>query len=202
VTTRIEGSLASRARRPYDPIALDRLTALGYHQTVLIESGPRPERHCPGKGRINADAPGTVARTRTTRLRLHRRGCRHTDTDRSAQQHAGDAWSPPCHVAHLSVFGVFSIAAAFSPNATTLIVLRVLAGIGLGGELPIAVSYLGDLLPAAVRGLWTAIAFAVSYLGVPAVGLLGVGLVDHAPLGFAGCSSSAGWAPDWSGSPA
>lgn len=86
----------------------------------------------------------------------------------------------------LSVFSVFSIAAAFSPNATILIVLRLLAGIGLGGELPIAVSYLGDLLPAARRGKWIAIAFAVSYLGVPAVGFLGVGLVDHSPLGLAG----------------
>lgn len=86
----------------------------------------------------------------------------------------------------LSVFSVFSIAAAFSPNAETLILLRVIAGIGLGGELPIAVSYLGDLLPAVRRGRWTSIAFAVSYLGVPAVGFLGVGLVDHSPVGLAG----------------
>lgn len=86
----------------------------------------------------------------------------------------------------LSVFSVFSVAAAFSPNASALITLRVLAGIGLGGELPIAASYLGDLLPAARRGFWIAAAFTLAYLGVPVVGFLGVALVDRAPAGLAG----------------
>ncbi|MFI6360108.1 MFS transporter [Streptomyces sp. NPDC050743] len=86
----------------------------------------------------------------------------------------------------LSTFSLFSLAAAFAPNAPALIALRVLAGVGLGGELPIAVSYLGDLLPAARRGRWTAIAFTAAYLGVPAVGFLGAALVDRSPLGLAG----------------
>lgn len=86
----------------------------------------------------------------------------------------------------LSLYSIFSLVGAFSPNAWVLIISRFVAGIGLGGELPITDSYLGDLLPAHRRGFYTAWAFTLAYIAVPVVSILGFGLVQVAPFGMAG----------------
>src|ERR1700753_771162 len=50
----------------------------------------------------------------------------------------------------LGIYSVFSVLAAFSPNVEWLIVCRFLAGVGIGGELPLCDAYLSDILPARV----------------------------------------------------
>ncbi|MBL1101032.1 MFS transporter [Streptomyces coffeae] len=86
----------------------------------------------------------------------------------------------------LSLYSAATLACAFAPSLWTLVAFRFVAGIGLGGELPVTDSFLGDLLPPARRGRYTARAFTAAYLAVPVVGLLGTVLVDGAPLGIAG----------------
>ncbi|MEU9790230.1 MFS transporter [Streptomyces sparsogenes] len=86
----------------------------------------------------------------------------------------------------LTLYSAATLACALAPDLWTLVIFRFVAGIGLGGELPVTDSFLGDILPPARRGYYVAWAFTGGYLAVPAVGFLGLVLVDGAPLGVAG----------------
>ena len=87
---------------------------------------------------------------------------------------------------NLGLYSVFSLVGAFSPSAVFLMVTRFLAGIGLGAELPLADTYLTDLLPARRRGRYVAWAYTVSFVGVPFVGFLAHSLFEYTVLGLAG----------------
>lgn len=85
-------------------------------------------------------------------------------------------------IANMLMYSLFSLAAAFSPNIETFLVLRFLAGIGLGAELVLVDTYLAEFVPAAVRGRMTAWAYTVGFFGVPFAALLGGRLVAHQQL--------------------
>jgi len=85
-------------------------------------------------------------------------------------------------ILNLLVYSLFSLAAAFSPNVETFLVLRFLAGIGLGAELVLVDTYLAEFVPARVRGRMTAWAYTIGFLGVPLAALLGGKLVAHHQL--------------------
>jgi putative MFS transporter len=87
---------------------------------------------------------------------------------------------------NLAIYSAFTLVGAFSANATMLIVSRFLAGIGIGAELTLVDTYLSELLPARLRGRYTAWAYTLGFLGVPAAGLLGRILVPSTPFGIAG----------------
>jgi len=87
---------------------------------------------------------------------------------------------------NLGLYSLFSLVGAFSPNAVWLMVSRFCAGIGLGAELPLADTYLTDLLPARRRGRYVAWAYTVSFIGVPFVGFLAHSLFEITVLGLAG----------------
>jgi putative MFS transporter len=87
---------------------------------------------------------------------------------------------------NLGIYSVFTLAGAFSVNATMLIVSRFLAGIGIGAELTLVDAYLSELLPARLRGRYTAWAYTLGFLGIPAAGLLGRVLVPLEPFGVEG----------------
>jgi MFS transporter, putative metabolite:H+ symporter len=76
----------------------------------------------------------------------------------------------------LGIYSFFSVLAAFSPNVQWLIVCRFLAGVGIGGELPLCDAYLSDLLPARVRGRMIGWAYTVGFCAVPAAGFLARGI--------------------------
>jgi putative MFS transporter len=87
---------------------------------------------------------------------------------------------------NLALYSVFTLAGAFAPTAAWLVVARFIAGIGIGAELPLCDAYLGELLPARHRGRYTAIAYTLGFVGVPAVGLLARVLVPLTPFGIDG----------------
>ncbi|MFG1934354.1 MFS transporter [Mycobacterium sp. NPDC048908] len=90
-------------------------------------------------------------------------------------------------ILNLLVYSLFSLMTAFSPNIETFLVLRFLAGIGLGAELVLVDTYLAEFLPAKVRGRLTAWAYTLGFVGVPLAALLGGKLVAHHQLlGFDG----------------
>ncbi len=90
-------------------------------------------------------------------------------------------------ILNLLVYSVFSFAAAFSPNIETFLVLRVIAGIGLGAELVLVDTYLAEFMPAKSRGRMTAWAYTIGFLAVPLAALLGGKLVArHELLGIDG----------------
>jgi len=86
----------------------------------------------------------------------------------------------------LGIYSVFTLAGALAINASMLIVLRFLAGIGIGAEPPLVDAYLGEMLPPRVRGRYSAIAYTFGFCAVPIVGLLARVLVPLAPFGVAG----------------
>jgi MFS transporter, putative metabolite:H+ symporter len=87
---------------------------------------------------------------------------------------------------NLAIYSAFTLVGAFSVNATMLIASRFLAGIGIGAELTLVDAYLSEFLPARLRGRYTAWAYTLGFLGVPAAGLLGRILVPRAPFGIDG----------------
>jgi putative MFS transporter len=90
-------------------------------------------------------------------------------------------------ILNLLVYSVFSLLAAFSPNIETFLLLRFLAGFGLGAELVLVDTYMAEFAPARVRGRMTAWAYTIGFLGVPIAALLGGRLVArHQLLGIDG----------------
>jgi putative MFS transporter len=74
----------------------------------------------------------------------------------------------------IGIFGCMSLACAFAWDPTSLIVFRFIQGIGLGGEVPIANTYVNEIARAEVRGRF--------YLLFQMV--FGIGLVCAAVLGY------------------
>ena len=92
----------------------------------------------------------------------------------------------PAFLFNLGIYSVFTLLGGLSPNAAVLIVTRFLAGIGIGAELPLVDAYLSELLPPRHRGRFTAIAYTIGFLGIPAVGVLARILVPVHVLGLDG----------------
>jgi putative MFS transporter len=53
---------------------------------------------------------------------------------------------------NLLLFGIFTILGALAPTVWWLVAARFIAGIGLGGEQPLAFAYAGEYSPKAIRG--------------------------------------------------
>ena len=87
---------------------------------------------------------------------------------------------------NLGIYSVFTLLGAFATNAAMLIATRFLAGIGIGAEPPLVDSYLSELLPARHRGRYTAVAYTIGFVGVPAAGILARVLVPLRPGGIDG----------------
>lgn len=87
---------------------------------------------------------------------------------------------------NLMWFSVCSLLAAIAPNPALLVAARFMAGIGIGAEYPVADSYLSDVLPKAHRGRLAAWAYTCSFLAVPALGFLALGLSGRTVLGVDG----------------
>lgn len=89
-------------------------------------------------------------------------------------------------LASLAIYSVFTLVGAFSQSVLMLVASRFIAGIGIGAEPPVSDAYLGDILPPRKRGLFTGIAYTLSFIGVPVVGFLGHWLVPRTPFGIDG----------------
>jgi putative MFS transporter len=72
----------------------------------------------------------------------------------------------------LLIYSVFTLLGAFAPNAWSLIVLRGLAGIGIGAELVVIDTYVSEMVPSRARGRYVAITQLVGFTAIPTVALL------------------------------
>lgn len=80
-------------------------------------------------------------------------------------------------IASIATFAVLSFACAFSWDYASLLVLRVAQGFGLGGEVPVAATYIGELAKAKGRGRFVLFFELVFPCGILAASLLGLWLV-------------------------
>lgn len=74
--------------------------------------------------------------------------------------------------ANLAVFGVTSMASAFAPSMTVLIVLRGLMGVGLGAEMVAGYTMMAEFVPPRVRGRWTGTLSVLVVSSLPIAALL------------------------------
>jgi MFS transporter, putative metabolite:H+ symporter len=80
---------------------------------------------------------------------------------------------------NLMIFGLASLAAAFAPNMTVLIVLRVIMGVGLGAEIVIGFGALAEFVPAKSRGRWQAGLSLINNSSFAVASLLGYWVIPH-----------------------
>jgi len=83
-------------------------------------------------------------------------------------------------------FSGWTLIGAFSPTPWFLVVTRFMAGIGVGAEYPVADAYLSDVLPKSHRGRLSAWAYTCSFVAVPVLGFMSVGLTRHDVFGIDG----------------
>ena len=70
-----------------------------------------------------------------------------------AQGEFSDRWGrKSVYQFNLLIFGVFTILGALAPTVWWLVAARFIAGLGLGGEQPLAFAYAGEYSPKAIRG--------------------------------------------------
>src|SRR3984893_208657 len=87
----------------------------------------------------------------------------------------------PVIVAAVLWFGLFSLACGWAWNYESLLVLRVLQGLGLGAELPVAATYISELAKAKGRGQFVLLFELVFPIGLVAVAIMGRWIV---PIGW------------------
>ena len=80
-------------------------------------------------------------------------------------------------IANLVLFSIMSLACVLAQNYPTLLVLRFVQGIGLGGEVPIANTYISEFAPSAWRGRFVLLQQTMFAVGLTAVALVGVFVV-------------------------
>src|SRR5271155_5564876 len=68
-------------------------------------------------------------------------------------------------------YSICSLVGAFSPDVRTLILMRFLAGIGIGGQQVVVDTYVSEMVPRRVRGRYVAISQLVAFTAVPGVAL-------------------------------
>jgi putative MFS transporter len=79
----------------------------------------------------------------------------------------------------IAIFGCLSLACAFSWNYLSLLMFRIAQGFGLGGEVPVAATYIGELAPARARGRFVLLFELVFPTGILAASIIGVWLVPN-----------------------
>src|SRR6185312_12273298 len=74
---------------------------------------------------------------------------------------------------NLMIFGLASLAAAFSPTIEVLNALRFIMGLGLGAEIVVGYGTMTEFVPPLRRGKWMAFMAFVVVSGLPATAVLG-----------------------------
>jgi MFS transporter, putative metabolite:H+ symporter len=85
----------------------------------------------------------------------------------------------PCALITLAIFTVFSLVCAFAWSLQSLMWLRFLQGIGLGGEIPILHAYVNEFANSKRRGRFTLITQLPFPIGLFAAALIGSWAVPH-----------------------
>jgi len=80
-------------------------------------------------------------------------------------------------VAAVAVFGVFSLASAYSTNLDQLMILRLLTGIGLGAGMPNATTLLSEYTPERLKSLLVTSMFCGFNLGMAGGGFISAKLI-------------------------
>lgn len=77
------------------------------------------------------------------------------------------------------IFSIFTLLTIFSNSLPTLIALRFLVGLGLGGTVPLCIVLVNEFAPKKAKGRWVAIMFTGFPLGMSAGGMIAAQLLEN-----------------------
>jgi len=77
------------------------------------------------------------------------------------------------------IYSIMSFGCAFAWDYNSLLIMRTLQGIGIGGEVPVAITYIAELSRAQGRGRFLLLYELVFPIGLVAAVMMGVWLVPH-----------------------
>ncbi len=144
---------SDRSGRPARPDADLRLapTDHGHRRDRILL---RPLRSVPRRGPGRGAGPAVGPRHHAARRWSSPRRSPACSSERNVMSRPGRPHRPAPRVHDQSgqSYSVLSISAGFSPNLTFFVVLRFLAGVGIGAELVLVDTYLAEFLPGRVRG--------------------------------------------------
>ena len=80
---------------------------------------------------------------------------------------------------NLLIFGLASLAAAFSQDMTQLIACRFMQGLGLGAEIVVGYSTMTEFVPPKTRGRWLSMMAFIVVAGFPVTSLLGYFIIPN-----------------------
>ena len=83
-------------------------------------------------------------------------------------------------------FSAGCIGCTFSNSLTEIVAWRFLTGMGIGAEIAIVSTYIGELAPASMRGRYTGIANIFSFVGLACVPIVALWLVPNYVWGWRG----------------
>src|SRR5436190_927462 len=79
----------------------------------------------------------------------------------------------------IALFAVMSLVCAFAWDYCSFLVMRTIQGFGLGGEVPVAATYISELTKARGRGRFVLLYELVFPVGLVGVALIGLWVVPH-----------------------
>jgi putative MFS transporter len=85
----------------------------------------------------------------------------------------------PAMIGSIALFGVMSLVCAFAWDYNSLLWFRTLQGVGLGGEVPVAATYISELTRAKNRGRFVLLYELVFPIGLVTVSLTGLWVVPN-----------------------
>jgi len=80
---------------------------------------------------------------------------------------------------NLLIFGLASLAAAFSQNMEQLIICRFVQGLGLGAEIVVGYSTMTEFVPPKTRGRWLSFMAFIVVAGFPVTAILSYLIIPH-----------------------
>jgi MFS transporter, putative metabolite:H+ symporter len=82
------------------------------------------------------------------------------------------------------LFSIGCLGSTFSDSLESLVIWRFITGMGIGAEIAIISTYIGEIAPASVRGRYTGWANVFSFLGLAIVPVAALGLVPNFAWGW------------------
>ncbi len=85
----------------------------------------------------------------------------------------------PVFLASAAVMCVLAVACGFAPDYTTLLILRLVQGLMIGGAMPVAITYINELAPAKTRGRYFGIFQTIAISGFGIASLCSPFVIPH-----------------------
>ena len=84
---------------------------------------------------------------------------------------------------NMLIFSLGSLACAIAPNYPVLVALRLIASIGIGGEVVAVFTYFNEVIPPQKRGTWIGVLYFTNTISLPLTSFIGMWVI---PMGVDG----------------